>query len=76
MPRRWQGSRCRSGCRRRRRTCRPEPGRSKPCLFRIVASAIGVLTTGASLTGSMVSLKVSEALSEPSLAVTFRSRDR
>ena len=41
----------------------------------MVASTTGALTTGASLTGSMVSVKVSEAVSEPSLAVTFSSRE-
>ena len=39
----------------------------------VVWSAIGVLTTGASLTGSMVSVNVSETVSEPSLAVTLSS---
>ena len=59
-PRRWPASPCRSGCCPHRQTRPPAPGTTRPCPQETVWSAIGVLTTGASLTGSMVSVNVSD----------------
>ena len=54
---------------------RPAPGRSTRVSSAIDWLPIGVPATGASLTGVIVSLNVSEALSEPSLA-THREIER
>ena len=64
---------CRSGrrdrCRKRRR---PGPGTTRPRPRPHSDRRSAVATTGASLTGVTVSVNVSDALSEPSLAVTLR----